>query len=95
VHDNFFDLGGHSLLLAEVHAKLKTAIGEDFPMVAMFQFPTISSLANHLSQDRDNSPSFQQSRDRAETRRQFMELQTRLKQKVRTAAQERRGVRDE
>ena len=95
VHDNFFDLGGHSLLLAEAHAKLKTVIREDFPMVAMFQFPTISSLANHLSQDQANAPSFQQSRDRAETRRQFMELQTRLKQKVRAAAQERRGVRDE
>jgi len=29
IHDNFFDLGGHSLLLAKVHSQLQTALGHE------------------------------------------------------------------
>jgi hypothetical protein len=46
--DNFFDLGGHSLLLNEVRAKLALAIGRDVPTIEFFRRPTIRALARYL-----------------------------------------------
>ncbi|WP_237726732.1 non-ribosomal peptide synthetase [Corallococcus coralloides] len=51
--DNFFDLGGHSLLLAQVQYLLKHRMGHDVPMVTLFEFPTVRVLASHL-QGRDD-----------------------------------------
>jgi non-ribosomal peptide synthetase component F len=51
INDNFFDLGGHSLLLTRVHRKLQEIIGEDISMVTLFQYPTISSLCGYLSRE--------------------------------------------
>ena len=44
-HDNFFDAGGHSLLLGDVQARLIEAFGRAPSMVEMFQFTTIDALA--------------------------------------------------
>jgi len=48
VHDNFFDLGGHSLLIVRAHQKLKEALGREIPVVDLFRFPTVATLARHL-----------------------------------------------
>lgn len=53
VHDNFFDLGGHSLLLMQVHAKLERALAHKLPMVALFEHPTVASLASAIHGERD------------------------------------------
>ncbi|HYO67701.1 MAG TPA: amino acid adenylation domain-containing protein, partial [Archangium sp.] len=45
--DNFFDLGGHSLLLARVQHALK-GLGHEVPMVKLFEFPTVRTLARYL-----------------------------------------------
>ncbi len=50
VDDNFFDLGGHSLLLVAVQARLTNALGLDVSILDMFQYPTIRTLAAHLAQ---------------------------------------------
>jgi amino acid adenylation domain-containing protein len=47
-NDNFFDLGGHSLLMTQVHLKLKEVINTDITMLDMFKYPTVSSLAKFL-----------------------------------------------
>jgi amino acid adenylation domain-containing protein len=49
IDDNFFDLGGHSLLLVQVQAKLRSALDRDIAIVEMFQYPTIRSMAAHLA----------------------------------------------
>jgi acyl-coenzyme A synthetase/AMP-(fatty) acid ligase/acyl carrier protein len=49
--DNFFDLGGHSLLLVELHGKLEAALERKLPMVDLFSYPTVAALAGHLSGD--------------------------------------------
>ena len=47
--DNFFDLGGHSLLLLRAHARLREQLGDGVQIVALFQHPTIRTLARHLA----------------------------------------------
>ena len=52
-HDGFFDLGGHSLLLARLHARLREALGREVPVVDLFRFPTVAALAEHLGAQPD------------------------------------------
>jgi amino acid adenylation domain-containing protein len=51
VHDNFFDLGGRSLLLVRVHARLTSTLGRPIAMLDLFRHPTIHTLATHLNQE--------------------------------------------
>ena len=45
IHDNFFDVGGHSLLAARLMAQIQEATGRKIPVSAIFRSPTIASLA--------------------------------------------------
>ena len=47
-HDNFFDLSEHSLLIVQVQAQLRSQLGVDLPVVKLFQYPTLATLASHL-----------------------------------------------
>ena len=49
VDDNFFDLGGHSLLLVRVQTRLRETLNREVPIVEMFQYPTIRTMAAHFS----------------------------------------------
>jgi acyl carrier protein len=49
VEENFFDLGGHSLLLVRLHGRLQQELGRELPLVDLFSYPTIRSLAEHLT----------------------------------------------
>jgi len=49
VDDNFFDLGGTSLGLMEVHANIKRSMTSDITVVEMFQYPRISALAERMT----------------------------------------------
>ena len=46
--DNFFDLGGRSLLLVRVHGRLRDLLGEQVSILDLFRYPTIRSLATHI-----------------------------------------------
>ncbi|MFI5911646.1 amino acid adenylation domain-containing protein [Dactylosporangium sp. NPDC051541] len=46
--DNFFDIGGHSLAIAAVQARLSEQLGRDVPIVELFHHPTVRALASHL-----------------------------------------------
>jgi acyl carrier protein len=46
--ENFFDLGAHSLLIAEIHSRLQEKLAREISLVDLFEFPTIASLARHL-----------------------------------------------
>ena len=50
-NDNFFDLGGHSLLMVQVHGKLKETLEANLSLVDLFRYPTISSLAKYVGSD--------------------------------------------
>jgi amino acid adenylation domain-containing protein len=48
LHDNFFDLGGHSLLMVEVRDRIQEALGAAVQLLDLFTYPTVSGLARHL-----------------------------------------------
>ncbi len=71
MNDNFFDLGGHSLLTVEAHRRLKQVIESDLTVTDLFRFTTIRSLVDHLSKQDDGGDSrLQKSLSRAEKRKQ-------------------------
>jgi len=47
--DNFFDLGGHSLLMPRLQQSLAERLGREIGIVELFRFPTVRSLAAHLA----------------------------------------------
>lgn len=49
LHESFFDLGGHSLLVADVQARLAATLGRPVEAVALFEHPTVAQLARHLA----------------------------------------------
>ncbi|WNZ58795.1 amino acid adenylation domain-containing protein [Myxococcus sp. MxC21-1] len=49
IHDDFFDLGGHSLKATQVIARTREAFGVDIPVRAIFERRTIAQLAETLS----------------------------------------------
>ena len=49
LHDNFFDIGGHSLLLVRLHANLKREFETPIELVELFQWTTVASQAGRLT----------------------------------------------
>ncbi len=69
VHDNFFDLGGHSLLVLKAQALLSEKLGITLPVLTIFQYPTISALAKHLGETEPEIPRLPGIQDRARRQR--------------------------
>jgi amino acid adenylation domain-containing protein len=74
VHDNFFDLGGHSLLVIQLHSRLRQRLGrQDLTVVDLFIHPTIHALvARFTEQPGSDRAEFEQVRDRAQRQRDAM-----------------------
>ncbi|MER9586473.1 amino acid adenylation domain-containing protein [Mesorhizobium sp. M0276] len=47
--DNFFDVGGHSLAIVQVQARIQDRLGIDCKILDLFEHPTIRTLAAHLA----------------------------------------------
>jgi acyl carrier protein len=43
--DNFFDLGGHSLVAVKLVARIQASLGIDLPLRAVFDAPTLGAMA--------------------------------------------------
>jgi natural product biosynthesis luciferase-like monooxygenase protein len=69
VDDNFFDVGGHSLLVVQLHRRMQDTLDQSVSLVDLYRFPTIRSLTQHLTAD-GSADMHRESVDRAKKRRE-------------------------
>ena len=85
IYDNFFDLGGQSILLLKVQRKMQDAFQHEISLIHLFKYPTINLLAERLKREADAGvelPSFQRSFDRAATRRELVSRQREVRKRT-------------
>jgi acyl carrier protein len=80
IDQNFFDVGGHSLRLVEVHSRLRAELGRDVSIVDLFRFPTVSALARQLAADGETEPARASVEERAGKQRTFLGRERRHKE---------------
>ena len=86
VQHNFFDLGGHSLLLVRLHVRLQEALGRDLALVDLFNYPNIRALAEHLGRQDGGPTGLDEARSRGQRQMEAARRQREL-------ARARRGPR--
>lgn len=57
IHDNFFDLGGSSLIAVSMFTQIEKKFGKKLPISVLFEAPTVEQLAKVISKD-ECSPSW-------------------------------------
>jgi acyl-coenzyme A synthetase/AMP-(fatty) acid ligase/acyl carrier protein len=86
VEDNFFDLGGHSLLLMRVHNQLEVRLNCQISIVELFQYPTIRALAQRLDQpSQAPNPLVAESSHSPTNRKQRMQRQRAVRTRFKTS----------
>ncbi len=93
IHDNFFEVGGSSLLLVQVHTKLRAAFNRELAITDIFRHPTIAALAQFLGNPAPaaDQPQIQERASKQSAARQQTEAVNRQQQFM----QERRRKRQE
>ncbi|WP_185642910.1 acyl carrier protein [Burkholderia sp. Bp9140] len=46
--DDFFDVGGHSLIMASIQRRLNDELKLDVAMDMLFRYPTLDALKSHI-----------------------------------------------
>jgi amino acid adenylation domain-containing protein len=65
VQDNFFDLGGNSMLIAQMNLRLQQRLGRTLPILTLFNYPTTRALARHLAEEASPAAVERRPEDRA------------------------------
>jgi amino acid adenylation domain-containing protein len=68
-HDNFFDLGGHSLLVVQVQNRLQKKFSRNIMLIELFQHSTVAALAAFLEGDGSGAEEIELVRERAARQR--------------------------
>ena len=89
IYDNFFDLGGHSLLMVRVNRRLREEFDREVSMIDLFRYPTVSALAEFLTQEpqaiaaaADSSGKVQARKDSAAAQKDLRERRRQLKARM-------------
>ncbi len=80
VHDNFFDLGGHSLMVVEAHYRLSRLLNGEPAVMDFFRYPTVAALASFWSRKGSESHRAEGRTEHAEARRSALKRQRQLRQ---------------
>jgi hypothetical protein len=95
IHDNFFDLGGHSLLVIQIYSRLRELPelrDRELAIVELFEHPTISALAKHIGRHAQR-PAPPDARQSEQAQAGKNRLKQRLAQRQRAEATDRGGSR--
>jgi amino acid adenylation domain-containing protein len=85
VRDNFFDVGGHSLMMVRVQGRMREEVGREVTLIELFQYPTIDALTNYLGQKETPVIPLQSINERALKQREALIRQREImKQRVRS-----------
>jgi len=81
VEENFFDLGGQSLMMLEMHRRLREKLYPELSIVTLFEHPTVRSFARFMGSPGTSPPeTSSESRSRAKRQREALEkMRIRLK----------------
>ncbi|HEV2964303.1 MAG TPA: amino acid adenylation domain-containing protein [Candidatus Angelobacter sp.] len=71
VNENFFDIGGNSLILVQIHRRLEEKMPNRVSAVDLFRYPTIRTLAAFLGEQPDQETKVDKARERAVRRKQL------------------------
>jgi acyl carrier protein len=74
IHDNYFDLGGDSLLIVKIRRSLQEAFGEELLTSDLFEHPTVAALASYFN-NRNQTVSMDQVKSRAQRQLEAMEAE--------------------
>lgn len=69
IHDNFFELGAHSLLATRLVARLKSLFPIELSVASLFEYPTVHLLSEMVRQGGRDGTSFDESRSRGQKRK--------------------------
>ncbi|URD53862.1 type I polyketide synthase [Chroococcidiopsis sp. CCNUC1] len=83
VRDNFFELGGDSLSIVQVRSKLQNVFPGSLSTAELFDYPTVSALAAHLSRQQIEEPVREQVRDRSNKQKEALETMQLARQRRR------------
>ncbi|MDX6694480.1 MAG: hypothetical protein QOF02_2083 [Blastocatellia bacterium] len=86
VADNFFELGGHSLLMMQVFNKLRGSFEQEFTVIDLFRFPTVSALAQFLNPSAQQQTAAAQAQEQEASRLAAGKDRLRLMQRRRQAS---------
>ena len=56
IDDNFFEIGGHSMLAVRLFVRIEQLIGKNLPLATLFQAPTVRQMAKALLDEGWNPP---------------------------------------
>jgi aspartate racemase len=70
--DNFFDLGGDSLLIVAIHAKLQETLHRELQIIDLFEYATVRSLARHIGAAATKSEPFSAAQEQARKQREAL-----------------------
>jgi acyl carrier protein len=54
--DNFFSLGGNSLIAVSLMGTIRSSFNVDLPLISLFQFPTVGGMARQIEKSQAMQP---------------------------------------
>jgi phthiocerol/phenolphthiocerol synthesis type-I polyketide synthase E len=85
VDDNFFDLNATSLDIVRVNSILRETLKREIPVVTMFNYPTIATLARYLSREDQSGQASAPKADRKETLQQGQNRVKNIRNRITTS----------
>lgn len=85
IYDNFFDLGGNSLLTIPVCSKMQETLNIDISVIDLLTYPTVSAFAQYIAQKNEVEQPVFSHQSRADRKKEALKTQKQLKQQRRSA----------